>query len=197
LERHRIATISALLFLALVVPNINAQIIFDAQDPVTAKITVSVTVGSPSPDDLDDWVVFYFGSDYDFSAESDFDGDGCLDYLEFYAGTDPTDGASKLQIIETTLSGNDVTIKWAPTANGDNISRKYRVFCGGPDALGLLTDPEVTIGNLQASPNVDELAEVNSQGFTTSYIDPGASDKFPLFYKVILSQPVPQVPSTP
>lgn len=173
-----------------------------AETSVTAKILVSVTIveaPTPPPDNLEEWVVYYFGEDNNFSAESDFDGDGYLDYLEFYAGTDPTDAASKLKITETTLSGNDAIIKWAPTSNGDNTSRKYLIFRGGPNALSALANPQATVQSLRTNSNITELAEVDSdsQGSTTSYTDSNVKSQLPLFYRVILSQPVPQVPEIP
>ena len=176
----------ALLFLTSVASSVYAQ------ESITKQIVVTATVRESIPLNLEDWVVYYFGDNNNFSAESDFDGDGHLDYLEFYAGTDPTDGASKLKIAETTLSGNDVIIKWSPTPNG----RKYRIFRGGPNALGALTDPQATIDSLQGNSNVTELTEeeIDSGGLSTSYTDVNASDSFPLFYKVILSSPEPQIP---
>ena len=194
LNRRCIAAF-ALLFSILLVSKVTAQ------DSATAKILVRATIGEPTqvpPDNLEDWEIFYFGSGYDLSAESDFDGDGHPDYLEFYAGTDPTDGASMLKITETILEENNVVIKWTSAMKSNGDPRKYLIFRGGSDALGVLTDPATTIEDLQGNSGVTELAEVPSQGSVTSYTDPdnpnNPRDPFPLFYKVFLSQPVPQVP---
>ena len=194
LGKHRVAF--ALLFLTSITSGVYAQSIGSVgTDEIIVTATVGERIPAP-PDNLEEWVTYYFGNDNNFSAESDFDGDGHLDYLEFYAGTDPTDGASKLKITETTLSGNDVIIKWSPTPNGEDFIRKYRIFRGGPDALGALTDPQATIQSLRGNENITELTdtEIDSGGFSTSYTDVGARDNFPLFYKVILSDPEPQVP---
>lgn len=175
----------------------------DAQSSATAQITVSVTVGAArSASIYQDWIDDFFGSidpDYEVTPNSDYDKDGQLDYFEYYAGTDPTSGASGLQIVETVLSGDDAIIKWSsvpdkipPESPGN---RFYRLFRCGPDALASLADPNATIPSLQFNTSITDLGDIASQGETTSYTDRGVADRFPLFYRVFLSKPETRLPS--
>ena len=182
---------------ALSTPNLSAQ------TSVTAKITVSVVVGSsPNSSIPSSWIDSFFGDidpNYEITSTSDYDGDGQFDYLEYYAGTDPTDGASGLRIIESTLSGNDAVISWTSTDDIDPEPRKYRVFRSGPEALGILAAPNATIDQLSSSPDIaslelDNQLEIPSNGATTTYTDLDVKDDFPLFYRVFLSKPEPQAP---
>ena len=174
----------------------------DASELVTAQISVSVTIASSTPASIpQDWVESFFSSidpDYAVTATSDYDGDGLDDYEEYYAGSDPTNGSSGLQVMSTVLSGDDVTILWSSTESTDPEPRKYRIFRCGTDALSDLADPNTTISDLQNSPSITELTalgEIDSQGTSTSYTDTNAKSLFPLFYRVFLSQPEPQAPS--
>lgn len=171
-----------------------------AQTSATAPLTVRVTVvASPIPQS---WIDSFFGAidpDYAVTSTSDFDGDGQLDYYEYFAGTDPTNGASGLKIIETTLSGNDAKIIWTSTTSEDPEPRKYRIFRSGPEHLGILANPNATIQDLSANVDITSLElngelEINSAGSTTTYTDTNARNDFPLFYRVFLSKPEPQSP---
>ena len=180
----------------------------NAQTSVTAQITVSVTVAQPSPPpdlpDFQTWFESFFGGStqsHEVTSTSDYDGDGHLDYLEYYAGTDPTDGASRLNIATVELSREDAEITWTSVPDDNNDppkepgNRFYRIFRCGPDALGILVDSNATISSLQSEGSVTDLGEVNSDGETTSYTDVGAKSQFPLFYRVFLSKPEPQSPT--
>ena len=174
-----------------------------AQEPVIAKITVSVTVGSPqAPSIPQSWIDDFFEAidpNYKITSTSDYDGDGQFDYFEYYAGTDPTNGASGLKIVESTLSGNDAVITWTSTESTDPEPRKYRIFRSGPEALGILSASDATIEGLSSDSNITSLElngqlEINSGGEVTTYIDSNVKNNFPLFYRVFLSKPEPQTP---
>lgn len=180
-----------------------ASVAFDEpQAPIIMEERqASVTFDEPqSPITLEEWASVNFEENYDFNDSSDYDGDGQFDYYEYYAGTDPKDGASHLKIIETTLSGNDAIITWAPTPTEDGIARKYRVFRSGPDALSILAAADATIENLSANPDItsvesdDGEVEISPKGDEISITDKDVKDDFPLFYRVFLSQPIPVVP---
>lgn len=194
------------LAIALCTPSANAQSSFKAQ------ITVSVTIGEPSAPELPDfqaWFEDFLGGtnpqNYQVTSTSDYDGDGQLDYLEYYAGTNPTDGASRLNIANVELSGDNARITWTSVPDTDPPeepgNRFYRVFRCGPDDLIYLASPDATIeslDNLISSPNAPSLislaGEIPSDGETTSYTDVDVKSQFPLFYRVFLSKPEPQLP---
>jgi hypothetical protein len=189
LRRGLITFIQALVLLTFSNNEVGAS--GTTEDSATAQIVVTVMIGpSPSsipPSTLPEWVIFY-GLSTQYSVVSDFDGDGHFDIEEFFAGTDPTDRSSKLKILVTALSGNDAILTWGPTSNGDNISRKYRIFSCNADALGALASRQATIEDMVANPDITDLAEVASQGLTTSYRITDAKEDFPVFYRVFLSE---------
>ena len=115
--------------------------------------------------------------------------------LEYYAGTNPTDGASMLKIENVELSGNDAEITWTSTASVDPEPRKYRIFRSGPDALGVLADSDATILSLQGEALITDPGEVESMGATTFDTDANVKSQFPLFYRVFLAKPEPQMPN--
>jgi hypothetical protein len=59
-------------------------------------------------------------------ATSDFDRDGTSDYVEFKAGTDPTDPSSRFttDIMEMSPQTNEMDISW-PAADGRSYSIWY------------------------------------------------------------------------
>ena len=68
------------------------------------------------------WMIKYFGhptaqASDNSRATDDADSDGQNNLAEFLSGTDPTNGASALQITLITWEGNNVRITW-PTAGG-------------------------------------------------------------------------------
>ena len=176
-----------------------------AQASTKDILTVSLIVGEPqAAPDFQNWFNSFFETtppNHEITPTSDYDGDGQFDYFEYFAGTDPTDGSSKLKIIETFLSGEDAEIVWSSVPNSSQPmapgNRFYRVFRCGPDSLGNLADPNATIEILQSNNSIVELtesAEIASQGETTSYTDVNAKSQFPLFYRVFLSKPQVQQP---
>lgn len=177
--------------------NLNAQAL------ATTRIKVSVIVGSsPNSSIPQSWIDLFFGTldpNYKITSTSDYDGDGQFDYFEYYAGTDPTDGASGLKIIESTLSGNNADITWISSESAEPEPRTYRIFRSGPEALGALAASDATIEQLSSDPDITSLEsdgqlEINSDGETTTYTDLDVKDNFPLFYRVFLSKPEPQAP---
>jgi hypothetical protein len=176
----------------------------NAQTSAIAKITVSVTIGAPQTSPIPQlWVDQFFGDidpNYVVTSISDYDGDGQFDYFEYYAGTDPTNGASGLKIVESILFGNDAEITWTSTDSTDPEPRKYRIFRSGPEALGILAAPDATIEDLSLNTNITSLElngelEINSAGDKTTYTDENVKDDFPLFYRVFLSKPEPIEPT--
>ncbi len=70
----------------------------------------------------DRWRVQYFGgtgltTNVLSCAASDFDGDGLSNLQEYLAGTNPTNGASRLALISIALRTNDVLITWIGGTN--------------------------------------------------------------------------------
>ena len=68
----------------------------------------------------DAWERTYFGSvSTNRTQFTDTDGDGMSDYAEFIAGTNPTNAASKLIFLATTIQSNKlVQLKWAAVPDG-------------------------------------------------------------------------------
>lgn len=200
------AIYGSICFLLLALPSYNLL----GQTSLKAQITVSVTVGSVQPSPIpQDWIDSFFGANYQVTSTSDYDSDGQFDYLEYYAGTDPTDGASRLKVTSTELSGNDAIIIWKSTPDSEDDppeapgNRFYRLFRCGPNDLNYLASSGATIESLDeliANPPNDESSlislggEILSEGETTSYTDANVRNEFPLFYRVFLSKPEPQLP---
>jgi hypothetical protein len=169
-----------------------------AQTSITRPITISLTVGEPlvSPIIPQNWINNFFGDSYEVTLTSDFDGDGHFDYLEYYAGTYPTDGASKLKIAEATLDENDdMEITWFSPTDEEPSRRSYLIFRSGPDGLSALASPNATIQSLDENPDV---ILINDEGnpvpaslteSTTSYTDSTAGNDLPVFYRVFLFEP--------
>ena len=136
--------------------------------------------------------LFSFPEDYTISSTSDFDQDGLPDYLEYYAGTDPTNGASRLKIAETLVDDNDLIIRWASSPSESPESRKYILFRTGAENLGDLVNA-ISIEELENNSNFLKIGPLNSSPSeeVTEYTDYGAAEFLPLFYRVFLSQPLP------
>lgn len=173
------------------------------QASVMTTIELSVTVNRPNSSSIpQSWIDDFFGNvdpNYEVTPTSDYDGDGQFDYFEYFAGTDPTNGASSLKIIESTLQGNDAVIVWISTKSIDPEPRTYRAFRSGSEGLSALAAPDATIEQLSLDPDITSLElngqlEINSSGETTTYIDLNVRNDFPLFYRVLLSKPEPKTP---
>lgn len=135
---------------------------------------------------------FSFPSSYTITTESDFDSDGLPDYLEYYAGSDPTDGTSLLKIVETNVIGDDIFISWLSSTSNFPASRQYILFRSGEGHLSDLANAS-TISELENNPGITKIGPIDADQLydVTSYTDPDLVDQTPLFYRIFLSQPLP------
>jgi hypothetical protein len=93
---------------------------------------------APSPDSdgdgLDDaWEQIHFGSLTNAGIGTDRDLDGFTDFSEFLAGTNPTNAASRLELVETTTvpTGSGVVIRWQSASNRVySVSRSTNLLAG-------------------------------------------------------------------
>ncbi len=160
-----------------------------------ATTEISVTVEMPQPDEPvpSEWKEqFSFPDDYIISTESDFDLDGIPDYLEYYAGTNPIQGSSRLKIADTRVDVEDTVTSWFSSSSSDPEARKYVLFRSGEGNLADLVNA-TSIDELRDHPAIIELGPVDAAdpGEITEYRDEGVVDLLPLFYRVFLSHPLP------
>ena len=136
--------------------------------------------------------LFSFPEDYTISFTSDLDRDGLLDYLEYYAGTDPTNGTSLLKIAETLVEDNDLIIRWTSSPSESPESRKYILFRTGTENLADLVNA-TSVEELESNSNFLKIGPLDASDSeeVTEYTDYGAAEFLPLFYRVFLSQPLP------
>ena len=68
------------------------------------------------------WQIYYFGSTNDPSAtpDADPDGDAQNNWIEFLAGTDPTNSASSFRITGIATEADDVRVTWFSGADRTN-----------------------------------------------------------------------------
>jgi hypothetical protein len=95
-------------------PDLHTQYTFE-----TKRATVVVGAPAPPVTDItsDDWKAYFFGSLADPNADpnADPDHDNILNWAEYVAGTDPTDGNSRLKCDSTTHTVNgqrQVVLNW-------------------------------------------------------------------------------------
>jgi hypothetical protein len=69
----------------------------------------------------DAWELHYFGS-LSANPTGDPDGDGVNNLREFRAGTDPTDAASRFEVVEISKAPNGISIMWSSQPD-----HRYRV----------------------------------------------------------------------
>lgn len=105
----------------------------------TLSTLATVTISRPDSDSdgiPDPWERLFFGNLTRATTTTDKDGDGVIDRLEYFAGTDPADGASLLKITAQSYNPalTQATLTWTivPTRN-------YRVEHDS-DLLGIWTD---------------------------------------------------------
>jgi hypothetical protein len=60
-------------------------------------------------------------NDYETAVSQDQDGDGFMTWEEYWAGTDPTNGASFLKIDSVAYDGTNVIIKWQNAKVGAGV----------------------------------------------------------------------------
>ena len=181
------------------------------ETPVDNKILMVSTTVAPVHFDTDsdtmpdDWERMFFGQDLTIATReppSDSDSDGIPDYLEYYCGTDPLDGASRLRITE--FSGfnenGEFVVEWTSSTEtwdgllllSDSKPRSYKVFSG--DSVGdlLSIDNFDTVLPPPGSPAVLGEVSANPSDDFTIFIDTeDLSGKERKFYQVILSFPLP------
>ena len=169
-------------------------------ESISRKLTVSAVVGVAIEvsEAIQNWFHDYENApdsgSYTVTNYSDYDGDGQLDYLEYYAGTDPTDGTDFLKTLSPEFINGTPVISWDSSASDDPEPRVYHIFRSGSDGLSVLAHPNASISALQTNfPLIIDLGTVNSQGTITSFVDSSSDiDDFPLFYRVFLAKPEPQ-----
>jgi subtilisin family serine protease len=150
----------------------------------------------------DSWERYYFGAaPADRTQFTDSDGDGMSDYAEFIAGTNPTNAASKLVFLSTTLLTNkSIQLAWAAVPG-----RLYQVQTSGsispqstPRLSGALDHPS---GNfklhvdaqdklayaIQVATNLSLWASVytNAAGGKLDWTDTAAHTSLRRFYRTL------------
>lgn len=136
--------------------------------------------------------------DYPITWESDFDSDGMVDCMEFYAGTDPANGRSLLKINGLVVTEDKVTITWASTRSTDPARREYIVYGANAQGLDSLLDASLSLQQ------VDELSFIPTSGvvFVGRKLASESDDEtsiehdvsqlgLPQYYRVFLTQPLP------
>ena len=72
------------------------------------------------------WIRSTFGDAYNLSEKSDFDGDGAPDRSEYFAGTDPRDYVSCLEVYCDSVGGpSSFVVRWSSVSG-----RKYTLYRG-------------------------------------------------------------------
>jgi hypothetical protein len=139
-------------------PNLTNEYNFESR---SAYVTVEGPAVSPSICS-DEWKIYFFGSTTNPLAadNADPDGDGVPNWMEYLAGTDPTDPTSKLQFSGFAKpNGGHASIQWL-TAPG----KAYKLqWCTSP-AGGAWNNLTTIYGNGNATNCVD-----TSGGGTTRY----------------------------
>jgi hypothetical protein len=134
----------------------------------TTNRTVSLTVNLPS---WEQWQLNHFGCTNcpQAAPTADPDGDGQNNLAEFLAGTDPTNSASALRIVDVTQESDDVRITWT-TAGG----RTNAVQATAGDVEGGYTTNFIDISGL--------IIISGSGDTTTNYVDVGGATNAPSRY---------------
>jgi T5SS/PEP-CTERM-associated repeat protein len=117
------------------------------------------------------WQTQYFGCTNcpQAAATADPDGDGQNNLAEFLAGTDPTNSASVLRIVDVTQEGDDVRITWTTVGGRTNAAQAT-----AGDADGGYTTNFIDISGLIILPG--------SGDATTNYVDVGGATNAPARY---------------
>jgi len=170
-------------------------------NPAPVKVTLRLTIGdSPNlPSVPTNWVDQYLPGQT-ITWNSDYDNDGMADYLEYYAGTNPSDGASGLKVVGLGMSDGLVELFWTSSSSELPERRRYKVFSADADALSVLTNPNYRLQDYEeladnpGSSGIFYVGEqsADSNGTTTSILDDGLEVGVARFYRVFLSYPVPE-----
>ena len=187
MAQPRKITIFCLALLGLIISSsINAQDILDSE-PINVSLTL--VKGEPVPQGWKE--KFAFPENYFITTQSDFDGDGIYDYLEYYADTNPIDGSSRFKVISTELDGTSLTIKWTSSSNEDPAPRKYIIFRAEAQHLGALVNAS-SIEEIQDNTNITQIGPLPAANAEeTTYTDNEVDTSKSFFYRVFLFQPLP------
>lgn len=168
--------------------SINAQ---EVRDSETINVSLTLILEEPVPQEWKE--KFAFPENYSVTFESDFDGDGISDYLEYYADTNPIDGSSRFEVVSTEADGNNLTIKWTSSGNESPAPREYIIFRAEVQHLGTLVNAS-SIEEVQNNPNITKIGPLpaaESPAEITTYTDDEVGNSTSYFYRVFLSQPLP------
>ena len=121
---------------------------------------IDLRLGTPPVDSDDDgladaWEMQHFGS-LSANGNGDPDGDGLNNLREFRAGTNPTDAASRFEVVEINKVPSGALIQWSSQAN-----RRYMV----KRSTSLLTAPAnyaVVQSGLTATPPMNQLIDTTA-----------------------------------
>lgn len=102
-----------------------------------------------APDGVsDDWKTAYFGDDpsgVEFEAEGDADQDGIINQAEYWAGTDPKDPKSRIELtIGATGAGGQLVLQWL-SAPGRRYAVEWADVLGGTPVWQRM--PDIGIGD--------------------------------------------------
>jgi Polysaccharide lyase len=121
----------------------------------------------------DAWMMQYFGHPTGLSADKsraddDADGDGVPNWAEYAAGTDPTDGASYLHLVNTQPQGNDQAVSWSAIGGVSYVVQ---------------ASTNLSAGFFDISPVI-----APDQDGTNTFMDTGAAtNSVPRFYRIRLA----------
>lgn len=86
----------------------------------------------PNSDVLKQWADQYGLNYLSITQTSDFDNDGVPDLDEYTAGTEPNNGSSKLQVIQTVHNNGVTSVQYGPV----RVGRLYRIYFSATMAPG-------------------------------------------------------------
>jgi PKD repeat protein len=87
-------------------------------DAQLVRRTITVEPQDTDVDGIADWwELRYFGSLTNANNTTDADHDGFLDFCEYGAGTDPTNGSSCLLFSEVRATGSNIELRWESASN--------------------------------------------------------------------------------
>ena len=139
-------------------PDLNTQYNFESR-----SATVTVSAAAPAASICsDEWKLHFFGSTTNPAAadNADPDGDGVPNWMEFLAGTDPTNAQSKLQLSLSGLpTGTNAQVNWL-TAPG----HAYELQSSASLAGGW-----ITIATVSGSGTVTNLSDTKLTGAARYY----------------------------
>ena len=186
-QPQKIITFCLTLFSLIINNNITAQ---DVRDSKQINVSLELITDEPVPPEWKE--KFAFPEDHFITNQSDFDGDGTPDYLEYYADTSPVDGSSGLKVASTEFDGNDLTIKWTSSDGKEPAPREYVIFRAEAQHLSALANAS-SIEELQSNSDITQIGPLPAEDSAemTTYIDNEANASTSFFYRVFLSKPLP------